>query len=128
VQIDRAQVAERLRGENAAGSRQLAAEQPGGQAGRPHAGRSEFGSLVGAGETFIEMGRVQIAGQRGEQLNIPGLSRVRVSFDLLTDGDLGESAIGNGVSDHVERPSKEVLRGWDDCPARLILADCALQH
>ena len=126
MQIDRLQIAKRLRGENAAWPGQLATEQPGGQAGRPHAGRSQFG-MVAAGKIFIEMGGVQIAGQGGKQLHITRLYGAS-QLDLIADGDLGESAVGNGVSDHVERPSKGVLRGWDDCPARLILADCALQH
>ena len=50
-----------------------------------------------ASEAFIQMSRIQIAGQRGKQLNVPRFQGAGQTC-LFAQGYFGESAIANRIS------------------------------
>ncbi len=99
VQMDRPQVAERLAGEHAAWPRQLAAKQPREQTGHPHAVANPLTGLMLAGKVFVQVGGIQVAGQRGKELNIQRFQGTGQA-GLFADLDLGEGAVGHRVGVH----------------------------
>ena len=102
IQIHRPQVTERLGHEYGARPRQLTAEQAGEQTGHPHAVADQW-RVMFASEFFVQVGGIEVAGHSGEELDIQWFQGAGQA-DFLTDFDLGEGAIGDGVGVHEAIP------------------------